>query len=104
MEEHSEAVSQKILSKKQVRILQRRSNGATYEQIKREFNLSGHTPIVHCILRTVQGYSWEPGQAGGSGGYSLVCKKKAERNYNCDAHFYEDVWLEKRILLFIKYQ
>ena len=58
-----------LLSEKQVEITLKRFEGGKYDDIIREFSLSGATALVHCFVRTACARPWVPGDSGGSDSY-----------------------------------
>lgn len=76
-----------LLSEKQVEITVKRFKGGKYDDIIREFSLSGATALVHCIVRTACARPWVPGDSGGSDGYLSPADEEKFREfifYACD--------------------
>ena len=76
-----------LLSEKQVEITLKRFEGGKYDDIIREFSLSGATALVHCFVRTACARPWVPGDSGGSDSYLAPADEEKFREfifYACD--------------------
>ena len=69
LEELKQAANINILSCTQVQIIEERSIGFTYEDIRKIHNLSCDAALVTCLVRTSQCKFWEPGYPGGNDTY-----------------------------------
>ena len=69
LEELRDLAAREVLSHQQVDVLLARRNKVSYEQIQRQFGLSGATALVHCLVRTASARWWTSGMSGGTDGY-----------------------------------
>lgn len=89
-DELANAATQDFLTIKQVEVFLAKKAGRTYTSIITDFDLSGNTPLVTCLIRTAQFKIWYPGYEGGADAYLSRIDQSYFYNYISEAADYSN--------------